>query len=787
MIWYNIKLAFRNAFRNKWISLINIIGLSLGLTTVILLTAYLSIELKRGTNLPEYEKVYSLQPKNNSRLSNPMVELFRNNIPEIKQLTSFNEAWFQKAKFSYNEKEYNLGKILIGDSLFFDVFKYPVVYGNTEGALDTPNSIVITKKVASTLFGDINPIGKQIKLMATGNDDGIFTVSAVIKNFPKDAMFQFDAIYSRSTLKVLPYYDEMMAHWGQCNYIAFFQLKSHELASSIEEKANKYFQEKAPNWIKEDSKGFVVKPYKSLYFDAESSDGFKHSNIMLINILGATGLLILILCLINYINMSLAKDEGNSKSYRIYKYLGAKTANIIQKSFFDMAPSLLIASFLSIILSTLFLKGFSNLVELKITLKDLFSLSNFIILLTTLLLSLFMGGFFSGFYQVRNKNKQKVKANKSSSFLNGLVVTQFVISIVFIVFTLTLLKQLNFMENKSLGVDTENILYLNLQGELEGKQESFKDELLKIPGITNTTFTSSIFGNVNQSWGMTLKNKGAESRVGYMVMSVDKGFFDFYGIKFVEGTSFRENSMDEKHHIFNESAIRSFGIDNINSAFITSFNNASGDIIGVVEDFNFQKLEVSVTNLGFLLGNPEDLNYLCLKTDALSASALNKLIKNIEKTWDTFCPDWPMEYGFQDQTLNEMYEAEVRLSRIVILASIIALFIACIGLLGISIFTIERRIKEIGVRKVNGARNSQVILLLNKDFAKWVIIACIFSVPLAYYFLGKWLDNFAYKTPLSWWIFATAGVTSLTIALLTVSWQSWRAATRNPVESLKYE
>jgi putative ABC transport system permease protein len=268
---------------------------------------------------------------------------------------------------------------------------------------------------------------------------------------------------------------------------------------------------------------------------------------------------------------------------------------------------------------------------------------------------------------------------------------------------------------------------------------------------------------------------------------VNKNYFDFYGIELIEGTNFLENSTKEKHHIFNQSAIKSFNIENIDDAFITAYGNAKGNIIGIVEDFHFQKLDASISNLGFQLGEPEDFQYLFFKTEALSSSDVTALLSKVEKVWQEFIPDWPMEYGFQDQTLKELYEDEVRFSKIVILASIIALVIACIGLLGISIYSIEKRIKEIGVRKVNGAKIIELLALLNSSFAKYVFVSFIVSCPVSYLLVNKLFQNFAYKTELSWWIFAVAGLFTLSIALFTVSFQSYRAASKNPVEALRYE
>ena len=789
MFWYQLKIAFRNILKGKWINLINITGLTISLAVVILLSAYLSTELDKGKSMPNRDEVYQVKRGKSTSQSFPMIAMIRDQVPEVSAITGFHSIWATKKHFLVGEKTFDCENFLYADSSFFDVFAYKAVYGNLKKALSSPDGIVLTRSMSEKMFGKDNPIGKPITFETT--EDGTFDlkVNAVIEDLPKVSILNFNGLISKYSLDRESWYKNGQNHWGTCNYSVFARVKG-KLEKEAEAKINDVFQRTAPKWIQKDDGLFSLVNYKDLYFGQGGwGDLVHHNSLSLIKTLGLVALVILVLSWINYINLNTAEFDVNRRMYGIQKHLGASYWRLVLIGIINSLPVILIASALSLIVVWFILPAFNYLLGTSFEIPGLFSHGNGFHVLIILFVSALVCGIIPVIIQrVRYYSGENLLWNSQKSFSrNGLLVVQFCVSIVFILTTIVMVRQSDFMQHAPKGFYTNNIIHLDMMSQIPDQREAFREELKRIPGVQDVTFASQLIYNVQQDWGMSLKNKGEEKRISYSALQVDKNFFNFFGLKIIKGQGFGESSIKERQHIFNQTAIKNFGIDHLDEARIISYGSAKGDIIGEVEDFNYKSMQFPISNLGFILQQPKDLSYAYIKTNAVSSVQLHQTIKQIGEVWNKFVKDWPMQYSFLDESIKKMYDQDVRLNKAFLAASLISILIACMGLLGVSIFNVDRRTKEIGIRKVNGAKISEVITMLNKDFVKWVVIAFVIAMPIAYYAMTKWLENFAYKTTLSWWIFALAGLLALGIALLTVSWQSWRAATRNPVEALRYE
>ncbi|MCG8696923.1 MAG: ABC transporter permease, partial [Bacteroidales bacterium] len=661
MNWYHFKIAIRNTKRKGWLSIINWLGLSIGMTAVVLIVSYVNIELKKGKYLPDYEYVYNLQQENGGWMSNPMIETFRNNIPELSNLTAFREAWMNHAKFTYAENDYFIEDFIYADSLFFKVFNYKCIYGDTKNALCNANSVVLTQTVAEKIFGKINPVGQQILLKTTNLETNLFyTVKAVIQDMPRNAILKFNGIFSLHTLNKYSWFKQNQKHWGACNYVSYFSSKDAHSHPELIKNINKTFASYAPRWIRKDVRTFTVKQFSDLYLDNETKDGLKQGSLLLIKMISLMGLLILLVSWINFVNILVAKHESKKQNLSIHKILGARPVNLIQKSLYEVIPGLTISLVTSLLFSALLLPVFQKITNTSITNADLIS-SPVIILFV---LSIVGCGLFLGLkHNLRMRNdldrSTKIKLSKSK---NSLLIVQFTVSIAFVLLTFSMIKQFRYMQDKPLGFNKENVVYLDMQGMQSDKHQIFKDELMRISRIQDITFASSVLGKVYNGHGRTLKNKGRSKRIHYNSVSVDKNFFNFYNIDLIEGQNFTDISYKQRQHIFNETAIKSFEIEKLKDARVTSFTGARGDVIGIVKDFNYQELSSPIQNLGFMYEPPGNLNYLFIKTTPMSSLDMKSFISEIKSTWKEFVPDWPLNYNFQDSAIKEQYESELRFS-----------------------------------------------------------------------------------------------------------------------------
>jgi len=790
MSLYNFKLAFKNLLKNRVVSTINIAGLAIGISISLLIFAYADKEESMDQYLLNSDDIYVLLNGNGTHVSSKMVELVREQIPEIKHITYAQNEWSPQVFVEYNNLRFKVNDLIVSDSAFFRVLPMEALYGDPTKALSSTNKIVLCETLSKKLFGNENPIGKSIKYNSTNLQNEIVEVCAVTKDLPHNSSFIFDAVLSEDTNNKISWYAGNKANWGTQNYNSYFRISTHASIDLINQKLKNIPLTNVDEDFKNNIKLRSL-PLHDTYFDAPEIELQRHGNQLTIIIIRITGFLILLLACINYINLVTAQKIKRLRNIGILKILGCKRLKIIQ--LIGTESSLILAFTVVTVITLLyfFVDGLNHITQSQFTLLDIFSAWNLTLFIVIFVLILILTGLIPGIIFSKNETtmllKNKSVGNRKNHLRNFLLVFQFTISIVLIASVFFIKKQNNLLTDKDPGFERENIIYTTTNDDLNNLGDVFQNELMKIAGVKDITFSSSVIGYNESNWGRNLLNKNEEMNVGFALFYVTPNFFDFFGIDLVRGIQFNDHSEKAADWIFNKSAIEKFKIDQLDDAKLLHWDGKRQEnIIAEVEDFNFESMHVPIRPVGFRCrSKSEEVAYFKLMIN--DGKALNKCLDDIRNKWDELSPNFPLEIKFLDSSWAALYAKEKQFQKILNYATAISIFLSCLGLISLTFFIVETHTKEFGVRKVNGAKTHEIMRMLHKDFIKWIAMAFIIACPVSYFVMSKWLENFAYKIDLSWWIFALAGLIAMAIALFTVSIQSYRAASKNPVESLRYE
>lgn len=788
MNFYNIKISFKNLLKNKLVSSINISGLVIGITVSLLVFAYVNKEKNMDQEIPEIEQTYTLLNNKYPDISNCMVRHVRSEIPEIEAITLVRYTWSPQDFLKKENTAYKLNNLLLADSCFFKVFQFETVCGDPKKALNTADQIVLTQSVAKKIFGDNNPIGKELVYNATSLQNVIVEVGAVIQDLSHHCSWEFDAVLSLETNYKIPWFKNNQEYWGALNYSAFAKIPSNIDASVINQKLAKISVDHIPEKYK-DHTNFEIQPFSEAYNELPGIEILNHGNQLTLNVIQIIGFLILLLACINYINLVTAQKIKRLKNIGILKVMGSKKAKVVELIAVESALVLFLTSILVIVLSNFLLIGLNQITNSEFTLIEIFSGSNLIIFISLLAFTFVLTGIIPGIRFSKTKTtallKNTVNTRSQNHMRNALLIFQFSITIILLCGILLINKQNQFLTELDPGFNREQILYAATNPQIEKSSSAFNSEIKRIPEISDYTYTSAPLGYNQSNWGLPMINKGEEQEIGFANLFVSPNFFDFFGIKLVQGKQFNRYSEKNSDWIFNATAFKQFNIEKPEDASIPR-NGKVGKVIAEVEDFNHESMHSAIRPMGFRSCKETD-EYIYFKINTNNVASTQRCIRSINKVWENISPNFTLEIKYLDASWEALYKKEKQFQRILNYATIISVLLSCLGLISLTYFIVETHTKEIGIRKTNGAKTFEIVKMLNTDLVKWVFIACIIACPIAWYALRTWLSGFAYKTELSWWIFALAGIIALGIALLTVSWQSWRAAKINPVESLRYE
>jgi len=797
MIKNYLKIALRTLLKNKAFGFINITGLAIGISTCILITLYVLDELSYDGFHEKAERIYRvtemLHLPNEDRpqavTSPPMAPWLQANFAEIQKTVRLGGS---SRLITYKDVKLYDTEILYTDSSFFDIFTFPMVAGNPQKALTQPYSIVLTENAVKKYFGNEEPMGKIMNF----SDTIALTVTGIIKNIPSNSHLQFDVLLSRTTIA------EMNNHQPEDNWFnngiyTYILLPENYNYKNLEDKIRPALKKQMAEEKKQSglSYDFVLQPLSDIHLKSTIPyDIGPNGNIKYVYTFSIVAGLILFIACANYINLSTARSLKRAKEVGMRKAIGAQRQQLMAQLIGESLLVTSIAFLLALAVINVVLPSFNLLTGKTLTFSLLFLQPKAVgitigIFLTVGVLAGFYPALFISSFSPISALKNKLSTSKENGTLRkGLVVFQFTISIILIAGTVLIFRQMNFMQHQNLGLNKDQILQLKMRNTVRPKYELIRDEMTRLPGVTGATVTDFSYRTGISNMGMHHEGTPENESSSQAVISVDHNFLPLFEINLAAGRNFSKDFPNDgtENFIINEAAVKNFEWGTPEQALgkkIFWNGYKKGKVIGVVKDFNFYSLHETVSPLIIQI-LPDWYNYVSLK---VKAGNISETIAQVEKKWKQLQLDTPIDYTFLDQDFQRMYQAEQRTQSIVSILSGLAIFIACLGLFGLAAFMAEQRTKEIGLRKVMGADVKSIVALLSKDFLVLVIVSIVIAIPLAWYAANQWLEGFAYKTTISWWIFALAGGSAILIALLTVSFQSIKAAIANPVDSLRNE
>ena len=793
--------AWRNLRKSRIYSAINILGLAIGMAacTVILLFVFYerSFDKMHKKNIYRLDEVQNfpgmVAPQNVALSMFPMGPTLKKDFPELKNFTRINSR--AKATLNYNEKKVVVPSCYFVDSTFLQIFDFPLLKGKRDRVLEKPNSAVLTQETAEKFFGKEDAMGKTIAFY--GGDTMLFQVTGIMPNIPKTSHLQFDALFSFNTLPTA----QFMQNWGGNWLITYLELDKQTNIAALESKfpayLKKYMQEDRWKYYE-----LFLQPLPDVH--ANSADithdylNYQKFDKRYTRIFFFIALIVLAIACINFVNLSTARSSGRAKEVGIRKSVGAFRSQLSMQFIGESVLLSLIALVLAILLVELSLPFVRNLSQREIrlhlftdpkTLPLLIGAS----LMVGILAGLYPAGYLSSFQASRVLKGSVQSGTNKGRFRNILVVGQFTGAIFLIIATVFAVRQLNFMRDKDPGFIREQVMLIPLSSNTESKYDAVKQELLKNTLVTAVTASQQRLGNNLHQSGVRFVGDGPARNLTSSRAVVDPDYLTLYKIQLVAGRNFsKDQSENGRAYIINEALAKELLNDNpkapvtslLGKRFYFGYGDSTSTIIGVAKDFNFNSLHHKIETLCILNQTQWGFDEMSVRIDGTRASAA---IAHVQAVWNRLLPEYPMEYTFLDEHFAELYRADKQVSKIVGILATLAIIISCLGLFGLASFSAEKRIKEIGIRKVLGASVQNVVGLLSRNFIRLVLIANLIAWPIAWFALDNWLKDFAYRVDISWWVFIIAGLAALAIALFTVSFQAIRAAVSNPVKSLRSE
>lgn len=805
-----LKIALRNLWKQKTFSAINIIGLATGLACFILIALYVADELSYDRHNEKAGRIYRVNSDirfggNELHLavnSDPMGPTLKKDFPEVEdyvRIYASNGHRMVKKGTEYIRED----AVGHADSTLFNVFTLPVLHGDAATALNEPNTVVLTESTAKKYFGTTDVVGKNIETDENGST--LYKVTAVIKDIPRASHFRFDFLFSMDNV----YYE-----WGNFlshNFHTYVLLKPGTDYKALDKKlktvVDRYVVPQAKQVMNIGSMEEFEKSGNKLLYSLMPltdihlrSDRFPelsvNGDVQYVYIFSAVALFVLLLACINFMNLSTARSANRAKEVGIRKVLGSEKRLLVRQFLSESVLTTFFALLIALALVALSLNYFNGLAGKELSFGTLFQPQCVLFLLLLLLVVGFVAGGYPAFFLASFKPiavlKGKLNAGfKRSTLRSSLVVFQFATSIVLIVGTIVVYRQLGYIQAKKIGFNKDQVLVINGTGALRNNNAAFKNEIAKLPGVKATSYAGYLPVQGSSRNDNSFSTEAVmDAKTGFNMQSwtVDYDYLNVMGMELKAGRNFsRDFGTDSAALLINETTAQLMGGNPVGKKLYANFDDNSGnlkpyEVIGVVKNFHYESLRQTVGPLCMRLGNAD-----WVMAAKVSTADVSGLLARMEQKWKSMAPGMPFNYQFLDEAFNNMYRAESRTGKLGLSFAVIAILIACLGLFGLATYTAEQRIKEIGIRKVLGASVPDLVALLSKDFLRLVLVASVVALPLAWWAMNKWLQDFAFRTEISWWVLALAAFVSVLIALFTISFQSIKAATANPVKNLRSE
>lgn len=797
MLHNYFKTSSRYLTKHKTFSGINLIGLAVGLSVCFFALSYVAFELSYDDYHEKADRIYRLvtdvktsigiEHQSSSAFMGPAIQDY---FPEVQAST---RVFLDYLIIEKDHDVFGEENIAYADSSLFSVFTFPLIDGDPRKILNAPWNVVLSESAARKYFGTSDPIGKIL----TMNGSQKAYVTGIMKNMPYNSHFRVDILISMSSLITEKNYESWMSPWRRFGFYTFVVLPDRYDMSRMRERLPGFVNQYA-----EKSEGkytLQIEPLKDIYFYSEPrgsrTGGSVHGDVRNIYIFSLAAVFVLFIACFNFINLCTAFSINRAKEIGVRKVLGSSKRQLIIQFLIDSIFLCIIAFVLALFLCQLLLPVFNSLAG-KIIVESLLERPGRISMLLpiAIMIGLFSGAypafFLSGLNPLRSLKGSFASTEAGNGLRKGLVIVQFSVSIVLIVSTLVVYSQLSYMRSHELGFKKDHMLVMDFQfdGRVTDHEDAVKQQLSTIPGIGGITMSSSVPGRPNHKFPTAIENANAEiQELQSDAYYVDYDFLDQYEIKVLVGRPFSKQFPSDLREsmIINEAAAKGLGFRDLADAIGKRFwqRGDTGLIIGVVRDFHFHSFEDKVRPLTFQVA-PGLFSFLSIE---VSSQDLSTTISQVENKWKEIAPGMPLHYFFSDEAYNAQYHREERFGKLFSCFAFIAILLTCLGLMALSGFTISRRTKEIGIRKVLGSSVHGIVVLLLREFMVLIVIACIFAMPLASVGMNKWLAGFAYRIDIDWWIFAVACFTVLTVAFITIGFQTIKAANANPVKSLKME
>lgn len=798
-----LKIALRNLKKNAVYSSINIAGLAAGMACCILITLYVLHELSYDKFHQNADRIFRVRLDldlngvlyQEPSIPFPAAEALARDFPEVERSMRF----YRNDDFpmiEIGDRQFIEERFFFADPAVFEMFDFPLIKGDEKTAFIEPNSVVLSEDMARKYFGEADPLGQTLRYQKQFD----LKVTGVMKNVPDNAHFKFDFLAPLQFQ--LNLWESQNGPGGRHNQWfwtgawTYLLLSNDHAAQSLTEKFPTFVTKYFPDRIK-GGLTLSLQPLTSIHLHSRLDNEIQpNSHILYVYIFSAIAVLILVIACINFVNLSTAQSGTRAKEVGVRKVVGAGKSQLVAQMLGESTIAGLVAMLLAAGLVELLLPAFNQLTERQLEINFL---GNWTGLLLILSLALFVGVlsglypafFMSRFNPVGNFRRTTTASGGNETLRKALVVAQFAISIVLIIGLGAVHRQLRFLQEKELGFNKEQVLFVKARPAVNVKFEAFRTELLKDPGIRNVAGTSNIPGQGAFGYRFVPEGGSIDKPALLPLLLIDYDFLETAGIKIKQGRGIARTSPSDQAEAFllNEKAAASLGwsdeaVGKKMQLFAPGTNQIgkSGHVVGVIQDYHFESLHHEIKPLVLTYANWYD--YYAVK---IAAGNFAERLATLENTWKAFSPDWPLEYSFLDRKLEQLYGGEQKLSQVVNYFTIIAVILACLGLFGLSSFAAARRTKEIGIRKVLGASVTSIVSLLSSDFIKLVLLANLIAWPVGWYAMHKWLQSFAYRANLDGWTFVLASAGALGIALLTVSFQAIKAAIAKPVEALRYE
>jgi putative ABC transport system permease protein len=785
------RISFRNISRNKGFTFINVSGLAVGIAASLLILLWVQDEFsydkfnERAGNIyrVEEDQFYSGERYHVTVTPHPSGPVWKEKIPEIIEQTRINRL--PRILFRQEDKVFFESSIIAADSGLFQMFTMPLLKGDPTTALSSPNSIVLSEKLAKKYFGETDPLGKSLNF----ENKYQFMVTGVMKDLPKNSIFSFEGVLPYSFLKQI---GAISDSWGNNSIYTFVQLADNVIIDSVNKKLTDIVLEYTP----QQTTKYVLFPFLDIHLKAQFGFDESKGQIITVYIFTLIAIFVLLIACFNFINLSTAKAASRGKEIGIKKVAGADQMSMIVQFMLESLLLVAVALIFALLLVGLSLGLFNTISGKSFSLGNLFQWKFIINFLIVGFLAGFISGIYPAFYlssfnPVEVLKGEKVSGKGSGRLRKVLVVIQFTMSILIAVVAIFMFMQLRFLQEKDLGFDKDNLICIQMAEGMKSRYYSLKNELLKetvIEGVTAAVSNPVRIGS--NSGGAWWEGKDPAKTVLIGTNAVDYDYLKTMKMELASGRDFSREYVGDMatdtigNFLLNEEAIKAIGLaDPIGKKF-RFMGGINGRIVGVLKNFHFKSADQSIEPIAFALTEPKNLSVILIR---INKGNTMESLKTVEKVWNKVIPDYPLDYSFVEQDYDSLFRAQIRLTTLLKYFTILALIIACLGLYGLSSYSAERRTNEIGIRKVMGAGALTVMYSVSKEFLFLVLISIVIAIPVGWLLVNNMLKEFAYRIDISYLVFTIIAFGAIIIALLTVSFQAYKAAGINPAEALKIE